>query len=75
MTIPESTFAEGSPAAIPCIFKITTEFCFSQRRVDINDLVTSMISTRVKSKTKEMAKKLMLKSETVKDEVFSDFSD
>lgn len=47
MTIPENTFSAGAPAAIPCIFKIQSRYCFSQRRLDINNLVDSMITTRV----------------------------
>lgn len=47
VTIPENTFEAGSVDALPCVFKIRTSYCFSQRRTDITTLVSDMVAGRL----------------------------
>ncbi len=62
LTIPENTFASGSVTAIPCVFKIKTQYCFSQRRLNIDALVSGLVESKIKKERNsikaEISKKL-----------------
>lgn len=42
VTIPDNRFAQGSGGFVLAIFKVRATYVFSQRRTDINDLVSEV---------------------------------
>lgn len=57
VTIPEGKFDANSGDFVLGIFKTRANYMFSQRRVDIGDLLATQVKREIESKVKEEAEK------------------